>query len=199
MVIERPVAVKPHMDDEGFQCFSEKMAGVRCYLEYGCGGSTVYAAKVANVRSIIAVDSNQEWIDRVSSSIQGSAGTFLIQHCDLGAIGDWGVPKTDQRIRHFWRYVVMPWDAAKQHSLTPDLILIDGRFRIASFLFCLLSAREGTTILFDDYFDRPHYFVVEEFCRVDQRRGRMAVFRATQSFSYMDLARRLMIHSLDWA
>ncbi|MCA3417035.1 MAG: hypothetical protein INF84_20755 [Roseomonas sp.] len=193
------VAAKPHMDDEGFQCFSENISGIQCYLEYGCGGSTVYAAEVAKVPSIIAVDSSQEWVDRVTSSIQGSEGRFFIEHCDLGPTGDWGVPNSDEKRKFFWRYVVMPWNTAKQHSLTPELVLIDGRFRIASFLFSLLSAPEGTTILFNDYFDRPHYAVVEEFCRVDQRRGRMAVFKTTRSFSHTDLATKLMIHSLDWS
>jgi hypothetical protein len=195
----RGVAAKPHMEDAGLQCFSEKIAGVQCYLEYGCGGSTVYAAKVANVPSIIAVDTSQEWVDRVTASIQGSEGRFFIEHCDLGPTGDWGVPKSDEKRKFFWRYVVTPWNTAKQNSLTPELVLIDGRFRIASFLFSLLSAPEGTTILFNDYFDRPHYAVAEEFCRVDQRRGRMAVFKTTRSFSQTDLATKLMIHSLDWS
>lgn len=199
MVMSPLVAAKPHMDDEGFQCFREKIAGVQCYLEYGCGGSTVYAAKVANVPSIIAVDTNREWVDRVTASIQGSEGRFFIEHCDLGPTGDWGVPKSDEKRKFFWRYVVTPWNTAKQNSLTPELVLIDGRFRIASFLFSLLSAPEGTTILFNDYFDRPHYAVAEEFCRVDQRRGRMAVFKTTRSFSQTDLATKLMIHSLDWS
>jgi hypothetical protein len=199
LVMSPLVVAKPHMEDAGNQCFREKIAGVQCYLEYGCGGSTVYAAKVANVPSIIAVDTNREWVDRVTGSIQGSEGRFFIEHCDLGPTGDWGVPKSDEKRKFFWRYVVTPWNTAKQNSLTPELVLIDGRFRIASFLFSLLSAPEGTTILFDDYFDRPHYAVAEEFCRVDQRRGRMAVFKTTRSFSQTDLATKLMIHSLDWS
>jgi len=193
------VSSLPHMDAEGLKCFCENISRAKCYLEYGCGGSTAYAANVAKVTSIIAVDTSRQWIESVVSVLSSAQENIFIEHCDLGETGDWGVPKTTEKYRNFWRYVTTPWCTAKQNNLTPDLVLIDGRFRVASFLFSLLSAREGTIILFDDYFDRPHYFVVEEFCEVDSRKGRMAVFKAASSFSQVNLATKLMAYSVDWS
>ena len=37
-------------------------------------------------------------------------------------------------------------------------------------------SKHGTVILFDDYFDRPQYHVVEKYFDVVNRAGRMAEF-----------------------
>lgn len=42
--------------------------------------------------------------------------------------------------------------------------MIDGRFRVACFLYSLLCAETGTVILFDDYSLRFRYHLVEDFC-----------------------------------
>jgi hypothetical protein len=91
---------------------------------------------------------------------------------DLGELGDWGYPSTYHH--RFRNYVHSPL----QHSpVKPDLVLIDGRFRVACFLHSLLTAEAGTPILFDDYTNRPYYHLVEEFCPIEQTEGRQALFR----------------------
>ena len=54
--------------------------------------------------------------------------------------------------------------------------MIDGRFRVACFLNSLLNADPNTIILFDDYINRPHYHIVEEFLKPTQSCGRQACF-----------------------
>ena len=58
------------------------------------------------------------------------------------------------------------------------MILIDGRFRVACFLYSLINAKEGSIIIFDDYTDRAHYHVVEEVIEVYENCGRQAIFKA---------------------
>jgi len=67
-----------------------------------------------------------------------------------------------------------PW---RHGAVKPDLVLIDGRFRLACFFHSLLAAAPGTPILFDDYTNRPHYQLVEEFCPISETEGRQALFR----------------------
>src|SRR5699024_4064786 len=43
----------------------------------------------------------------------------------------------------------------------PDVVLIDGRFRVACFLTSVLYANPNTKIIFDDYTDRTYYHIVE--------------------------------------
>lgn len=186
----------PSMDPGGFDCFKEKLAASACFLEYGSGGSTVYACTVAKIKNVISVESDPAWVEKVRAMLQGSPSNLLIRHCDIGEVGDWGTPKNTLKFHHFWRYMVTPWDVAKKYGHVPDTVLIDGRFRVASFLYSLISAPPGTTILFDDYVDRPRYARVEEFCRLKESRGRMGVFTVTHQYSPPDLIARIAEYSV---
>ena len=124
--------------------------------------------------------------------------TLLIEHCDIGTVGEWGTPKTREKIGDFWRYMATPWDVAKAKNLRPDLILVDGRFRVASFLLSLVNARVGATILFDDYLNRPKYFEVENFCRLREKCGRMGVFTVDLNYSIPDVCQAIAKYSIVW-
>jgi hypothetical protein len=189
----------PHMEEEGFECFKQVVAGSSCYLEYGSGASTIYASTIAKTKVIISVESDPDWVAKVRKGLSGSESTVLLDHCDVGEVGPWGTPTSKSKAEEFWKYPTSPWRVASSNGHVPDVVLIDGRFRVACFLFSLISAKPGTTLLFDDYFDRPHYSVVEEFCEVAERRGRMAVFRVTPGFSVPDLCARFAAYSPDWA
>jgi hypothetical protein len=186
----------PWMDEGGLKFFVKVTALCECYLEYGCGGSTVYAANTAQIPHIISVDTDRNWIEKVTDLISNKNIKFYIEHCDLGEVGDWGMPLHKDKIDDFWMYMALPWHIAKEQNLTPDIVLIDGRFRVASFLYTLLAAQEGTTILFDDYLDRPGYFVVENFCRLQERHGRMGVFVVEKGFSYPEIVKRIAQYAI---
>ncbi len=190
------ITATPIMDHGGLACFKETLKHSRCYLEYGCGGSTVYACHEAKVAVIISVDSDRAWVENVASSLMNATSTLLIQHCDIGEVGDWGTPTSENNIHGFWKYMVAPWKIAKSGNHVPDTILVDGRFRVACFLYSLLSARVGTTILFDDYLNRPHYFVVENFCKLKELHGRMGVFTVDHHFSMTEICEKIAEYSI---
>lgn len=154
--------------DEGL--FIEAVAACTVYAEYGCGASTIWCANNSAV-PIIAVDTSAEWIDHVRVGAERKAGLNIV-HVDLGQLGDWGRPVSYSRRADFAEYIKAPWT----FDLKPDLILVDGRFRVACFLQSLLNAAEGSVILFDDYTERPNYHVVEEFAERSETCGTMAKF-----------------------
>lgn len=195
--METVISPVPSMDEEGLARFKKALADCRCYLEYGCGGSTVYACNVAKVDVVLAVDTALPWVESVKASLEGSGTRLLLQHCDVGEVAGWGRPKDDSMFRNYWQYMVAPWAQAKQDGYIPEVVLVDGRFRVASFLYSLVSAQPGTTILFDDYFGRSHYSTVEEFCDIKERCGRMAVFEAgSRIFSVADITARIAQYSV---
>jgi hypothetical protein len=152
--------------------FKSIAATCRVYAEYGCGKSTIWMAR--NTRAvIISIDTSAEWVEKVRQltvSVRPLPGLAMI---DLGEIGEWGWPTTYTRRASFARYATYPW---ADRETQPDMVLIDGRFRVACFLASLLHARAGTRILFDDYSERSQYHVVEEFCSPVERCGRQALF-----------------------
>lgn len=138
------------------------------YGEYGSGESTLYAAlhSAANVRT---VETDATWIARIESRLNRPIDLL---HVNLGEVGRWGTPISyDYRLR-FSDYVGGVFASGN----CPDLVLIDGRFRVACFLTCLLQGREGLKIVFDDYVNRRYYHVVEEVLAPEFVGSRQAIF-----------------------
>ena len=50
-----------------------------------------------------------------------------------------------------------------------DLILIDGRFRVACCLKCFDIINEDCFIIFDDFLDRPQYHVVLDYYNIIEK------------------------------
>ena len=141
------------------------------HAEYGVGKSSLWVL-VNTWASIFAVDTSQYWIDQVGSKAGESSARFDIDWVDLGPIGWAGRPKNYAKRASFRRYTESPWNRGQK----PEVILVDGRFRVACFLYSLANADPGATIFFDDYKDRDHYHVVEEFLKPAQFCGRQAIF-----------------------
>lgn len=194
----KAIELTPQMDAEGLAYFKKSLENCNCYLEYGAGGSTAYACNVAKIKTVISVESDKKWADTVQASLVNSDSNLLLKHCDIGKVGKWGAPKNKNAVNTFWKYMVAPWLIAKKYNETPSVILIDGRFRIASFLYSLLAAKDGTVILFDDYLDRPKYNVVEEFAKLEETQGRMGIFHVQHNYDTLDIVARIAQHSIRW-
>lgn len=149
----------------------------KVFLEYGCGGSTLAAINTPSISNVISVDTSAKWIQKIETASQEGSGKLLISHIDVGECLDWGRPKSESHIKNWKNYIYKPWSVAKFYNLQPDLVLIDGRFRVSSFLASLLFSSPSKIILFDDYADRPKYHVVEEFIKPTQYHGRLAEFQ----------------------
>lgn len=187
---------KPSMEPSGVEAFTQYLRGVSVYMEFGSGGSTLLAAR-SGVKEIISVDSHPKWAASIRRQTLASGANVHIAHCDIGPVGEWGMPTAWTGFRNFFRYPTLPWEIADDRKLVPQLILVDGRFRVACFLFSLLNARVGTPVLFDDYRDRPEYHIVEQYCGVREMRGRMAVFVVEHNYATKSIAQELMRYSVD--
>ena len=194
-IADQPEEMKPSLDPGGLEALTEHLSKCDYYLEYGCGGSTVLAAK-SGVKHIIAVDTALEWLGSVENSTSGLGATTTLMHCDLGPVKAWGFPVDKKHIAKFHRYAILPWDEARASGMEPQVVFIDGRFRVACFLYSLMAAKPGTTILFDDYMNRPHYHVVEEYCPRVEARGRMGVFVVGEITNRLKLAEAFAKYSI---
>jgi len=98
----------------------------------------------------------------------------IIHSVDIGETGAWARPINDTHWRDFHTYPLSVWD--REDFVDPDVILIDGRFRVACFVAAAMKIRKPTTILFDDYGDRDYYHTVERLAKPVAMVGRMAHF-----------------------
>jgi hypothetical protein len=155
----------------------EMLKTANCYLEYGSGATTVMAASMG-VSYVVTTESDANWLAALRHKLLllgGPTNTELI-HADIGPTRDWGYPTSDVNWRDYPKYPVVSWRRCSHYGLTPDVVLIDGRFRVACFLASLAFGAPGTRILFDDYFDRPHYHAVEQFLSPVAKHDRAAEF-----------------------
>lgn len=181
--VQRAVAEAPQIGDQPFmppvavERLVQLLEGASCYLEYGTGGTTVTAARLG-VPHILGVESDPSWLAAVRHKldVDGRSRSVELLGIDIGPTGEWGFPTSDIAWQDYRNYPMQPWDHCRKSGLSPDVVLVDGRFRAACLVASVLYAEPGTRILFDDYYDRPHYFWVEQVIRPEGRHDRVAEF-----------------------
>jgi hypothetical protein len=148
-------------------------------LEYGSGGSTVYAATETKAK-VLSIESDKAW----AKSLEGTLAErkvdptrAKVQWVNIGKTKKWGYPADHSRWRNYPNYVLTPWE----DGFAPDVVLIDGRFRRACFAATMMQCRQATTVLFDDYSSRETYQKVEALVKPTEVVGRLARFEIKPS------------------
>lgn len=156
--------------------YKEHIKKCRIYGEYGVGKTTNWVLRNTNCK-IVCVDSSSQWINLVKGKISDSdMKRVKFKWYDLGEIGEWGNPLSYYKHQNIAKYIDSIWT----ENIKPDLVLIDGRFRIACFLKCLLESEKNTKIIFDDYTNRKIYHVVEQIIKPSEIYKRQAFFVKTE-------------------
>lgn len=151
-------------------CVRQAYAAADVIFEYGIGGSTLLAAELG--KTLVSVETDRAFMARAQVELQDTPATVKLIHANIGATKQWGVPLDDSQWQRYPDYAFAPW----QQGLEPDVILIDGRFRVACMLAALVNVTRPTTVLWDDYGDRAHYHWIERYCTPVRNVERMAIF-----------------------
>lgn len=165
---------QPQFDADGRAYFLDRLTKASFYLEYGSGGSTVVAASLK--KPFVSVDSDRVYLESVrKKTAQYDLSNGHLLHANIGITTAWGFPllktETPGRLVRWKNYAELPWT----YNIRPDLILIDGRFRVHCALYSI-SRLDDFEIMFDDYAGRPHYREVEKFAELEMR-GRLAILK----------------------
>ena len=188
---------------KGTRCFMDAIDECQHYLEYGAGASTLAAYETR--RPMVTVESDKHFLRLVeeacsSQSLHPKHGSSVFIHANIGPTGTWGKPlfPAIPRPKTWKSYANAPWAALGQ-NFRADAILIDGRFRVACALTVALQQQDAPwTLLFDDYTERKEYWATENFLRVKEICGRMAVFGPLPNLDTTAALRALEHYSRDW-
>lgn len=164
---------RPHLDDQTIKWLSNELRATKLFLEFGCGGSTLLADKMAI--PTMSVESDPFYAATVRSVLTHPETTQIIA-LDLGITREWGMPVFFSSKKGM-RYASAPFRLLG--SQAPDLILIDGRYRVACALRSaahVVSVGSNSKMLVDDYVGRPAYHILEEFLGAPTMVGRAAIF-----------------------
>jgi hypothetical protein len=175
-----PQVGPPTMAPEERALFERLVAGRQRYAEFGSGGSTPLALRLG-AATLVSVESDPAWARAVRAvPVVARAiadGRASVIHADIGAVGPWGAPASREPTRLWPRYVAAMWREWARRGAFPDIVLVDGRFRIACCLSVALlhAARPGgepPVVMLRDFTERrPGYAVVLEAFRVVEQAG----------------------------
>ena len=172
------------MSDPQTKRLKELLSKSESYLEYGCGGSTLLAAKLG-VAKIYSVESDSQWSKDISQKIKSidTISDIKINYIDIGPVDEWGTPIDSSKYKDYWRYSMSPYD--DHHKDRFDLILIDGRFRLACFFSALLYTPYHSIILIDDYMKRRKYLnIMEDYVSPYRITDELAEFRVSDAMMF---------------
>ncbi|UWN48863.1 hypothetical protein ASALC70_01053 [Alcanivorax sp. ALC70] len=164
----------PHMSGSERALFDRCLAPARHYFEFGAGGSTVRAREAG--LTVQGVESDRQWVDALTERLGDHCQVRVV---DIGPTREWGFPVDDRARARFPEYS----EAIHHHDQAFDLILVDGRFRVACVLNAIrhtinTAADPGATRIFiHDFWDRPHYHAVLEFLDTEESAETAGVFR----------------------
>jgi hypothetical protein len=168
-------AGKPAMPAEATAELTEAYQAATVILEYGSGGSTRFAAQLPG-KTVFSVESDadfladlQDWLD-----LEPRPATVHLHHADIGATGKWGAPTDEASFRKWPSYAQSVWD--RPDFRHPDVVLVDGRFRLACMATVLARITRPVVMLVDDYRERPAYHRFESLQKPTRYADRMARF-----------------------
>lgn len=179
----------PHMAECEIAILSRLMREhKRSYLEFGSGGSTLLAARLG-VETIVSVESDLAWARAVGRHAEIAPGVrrgdITILYADIGPTKAFGAPASADSIARWPAYVRMPWAEWNRRLTLPDLVLVDGRFRVASCLSVLVAwalagehAPPPPIVIHDVVPERTSYDRLKIFFDVAEAADTLRVLRA---------------------
>jgi len=144
------------------QIFYKYLDKCNTYFEYGSGGSTYQASIRNNIKNIYSVESDIEWQKKLKQIITTPNINYIYNEMDTKP-NNWGNPGINSTNIQKINYSNHMRKLSKEEQDSIDLVLIDGRFRVACCLKCYDIIKDDCLIVFDDFLCRPHYHIVLEY------------------------------------
>lgn len=148
--------------------FKKKIFDSSFYFEFGSGNSTFYANKLK--KNFISIETDPGFYNFIKTKIN-YRGLILYS---LFPCGDFSTPlffniRKYLNKNYFLNYAktILLYSSV---SNAPDLILIDGRFRVlcALVIHKYMNLPLNCTLLIDDYFGRSYYSILSDFYEIKQ-------------------------------
>jgi hypothetical protein len=174
--------MEPHLSPNDKQMFYKYLDKCTNYFEYGSGGSTYQAFIRPNIQKIVSIESDIEWYNKIRNMINGSKIEYIYNDMNVKP-NTWGYPGTNASRQQKINYSNHFTELGKNS----DLILIDGRFRVACCLKCFSTMKDTCFIAFDDFLDRKQYHIVLNFFDIIEKTvdNRMVILKKKSTVKHV--------------
>ena len=146
---------------------------------------------MTTVKPKIQVDMNLNWFSPAKVNLIATANPLtaiteieptkehiVFKYCDMQTLPDtWGYPGAKSTPTDWIKYSNVICDLDKAVSNSIDLILIDGRFRVACCLKCFEHMNDTCYIAFDDFLDRSYYHIVLNYYDIVEKHTRLVILK----------------------
>jgi hypothetical protein len=169
--------MKPYMTPAEINLFTQYRDKSRSYFEFGCGGSTVFCDSPQ--RKSKSVDNNPEWLEKIRPLV---GQTTELIYVNTGPVVEYGNPVNPNEITGFANYSL----TFQSRDATTDLVLVDGRFRVACALQVAMSDYTGPVLLHDA--QRPEYQPLFKFFTILERAENLVALRVKSTINKQEAA-----------
>lgn len=181
--------------------FDKELSKSKLYLEFGAGNSTILADK--KKKNFLSVESDKNFYVYMIKKINKKNIYFV----NFGVVGFYSYPYFYKLSRSkALDYSSTVFKKFSQRKKIPDLVLVDGRYRVLVGLFAYKFYYENKKkfkIIFDDFYNvnnnkvnRFHYKILQKFFKI-KKVGRFGVSSEIKHENYRLLKKNLRIYSYD--
>ena len=176
--------MEPHFSKNDKKMFYEYLDNINVYFEYGSGGSTYQASIKKNIKTIYSVESDITWQKKLKQINKNPNINYIYNEMDTQP-NTWGNPgknATDIQKINYSNHITK---LSKEQQDSIDLVLIDGRFRVACCLKCYDIIKDNCLIAFDDFLNRPGYHTVLKYFDIIKKTqdNRMVILKKKKNIS----------------
>ena len=151
--LPRAITCQPHFREKELMAFLTFLEKNNTFFETGSGCSTIIAKYYT--KKVYAVEGSKTWYNKLINEGLKDNVIFKDLKCDDST---WSYPGKRTNIRHWKNYF-----QSYKKEYDADVILIDGRFKVATAFDIFNKIREDTIVLIHEYWPRPLYFVFEDY------------------------------------
>ena len=177
----------PELSANDIKIFYQYLDKSTVYFEYGSGGSTYQANLRPNIQKIYTVESDKTWMNKLNSSINNTKITYIYN--EMGTKPHtWGYPSGRCLKTDLINYSEHMRNLSIEERSKIDLVMIDGRFRVACCLKCFEVINDDCYIIFDDFLHRKKYHIILNYYDIIEKTEdkRMVILRKKKNISIPD-------------
>jgi len=175
--LTKDINCKPHFSERELIAFLSFLTKNTTFFETGSGCSSLIAKYYT--KKSYAVEGCKEWYEK---GIKNGLKENLIFH-DLKPDNPiWSYPGNNSDIND-WKKYFQSYD----ESYNADIILLDGRFKVATALDIFEKIKEGTIVLIHEYQNRQSYFILENYYNYVYHWGTLVAFMKKKNIKSIPL------------
>jgi hypothetical protein len=197
----------PRLSPPELALFNRALTTCTGYFEFGMGGSSLLAVRAA-IPAIVLLDSDRAWVDTVRNhpdiAAYAATGRISLLHADIGPVRDWGNPVDRSEITRWHAYLATGWAEWARREQNPDLVFIDGRFRIACAYSVVLACGGGHAflpprVMIHDFNDeRPQYRQILDCFDIETQVDSLCLLQLRPRVALTDVLARLLRQQFDY-